>query len=164
MELEKTLWVHGCPTSMQQLMKKCQLQITGEIWAQTVSDTPLQNVNFYVSFLLLLASQSPSKNVSSCSRKIYDVNRILQKHKQRTLQKNCGLVKFSAVLCLFCFLFEKKSSCFTYSQKYYRRRVGFHCTFRTTHIVFFPTCFSLSTSELKLLDQRSQNFTASQGT
>lgn len=123
--------------------EKCQLQITDEIWAQTVSDTPLQNVNFYVSFLLLLASQSTSKNVSSCSRKIYDVNRILQKHKQRTLQKNCGLVKFSAVLCLFCFLFEKKSSCFTYSQKYYRRRVGFHCTFRTTHIVFFPTCFSL---------------------
>lgn len=108
----KTLWVHGCPTSMQQLMKKCQLQITGEIWAQTVSDAPLQNINFYVSFLLLLASQSPSKNVSSCSRKIYDVNRILQKHKQRTLQKNCGLVKFSAFLCLFCFLFEKKIQLF----------------------------------------------------
>ena len=79
-------------------------------------------------------------------------------------RKIVGLLSFPLFFVCFAFFLKKKSSCFTYSQKYYRRRVGFHCTFRTTHIVFFPTCFSLSTSELKLLDQRSQNFTASQGT
>lgn len=131
---------------MQQLMKKCQLQITGEIWAQTVSDTPLQNVNFYVSFLLLLASQSTSKNVSSCSRKIYDVNRYYKNTNSARCRKIVGLLSFPLFFVCFAFFLKKKSSCFTYSQKYYRRRVGFHCTFRTTHIVFFPTCFSLSTS------------------
>ena len=85
--------------------EKCQLQITGKIRARTASDKGLQNVNFYVSFATCVTITCNFSKVSSCSRKMYDVNRILQKHKQRALQKNWGLVRFSAVFCLFAFAF-----------------------------------------------------------
>ena len=68
--------------------EKCQLQITSEIRARTASDMRSQNANFYVAFATCVTINF--EQVLSCSRKTYDVNRILQKHKQRALQKIIG--------------------------------------------------------------------------